>query len=81
MGCGGAYVGAVTDAVVPCPRSCEDGFTVRSTRLLHRVPCWGYVIQEPQGEGEGQGQGRKVVVLGDTHCSDHLVDIGRGCGA
>lgn len=24
--------------------------------------------------------GRKVAVLGDTHCSDHLLEIGRDCG-
>lgn len=26
---------------------CEEGFTVTAAQLQHRVPCWGYVFQEP----------------------------------
>lgn len=27
---------------------CEGGFTATAAQLQHRVPCWGYVFQEPQ---------------------------------
>jgi ribonuclease Z len=26
---------------------CEGGFTATAAQLQHRVPCWGYVFQEP----------------------------------
>jgi len=71
---------------------CEGGFVVRAARLLHRLPCWGYVVDEPPyefGAAEGDDEasfaatedasprGRRVVVLGDTHCSEHLAAMAR----
>jgi len=98
----------------------EGGYELRAARLLHRVPCGGYVVTEPggkaqvdkeaaralglskedvlalaRGEREVRGAdgravargdvitpaapGRKVVVLGDTHCSEHIAPLARGC--
>jgi len=65
--------------------NCEDGFKVVASQLLHRAPCWGYVIQEPDScgfdETEQQPQpvpGRKIVVLGDTHNSSHIEPVAVG---
>jgi len=36
------------------------------------VPCWGYVIEETEGESP-----RKVIILGDTCNSDTLLSAGQ----
>ena len=104
-----------------CTWTVEDGhgFTVKAAKLLHRLPCWGYVVTErPSGGGLDRARarelgldredvialvkkmrpvvdsagksvkladvvaptvpGRKVVMLGDTHCSDHIIPLAQG---
>ncbi|GMH39725.1 hypothetical protein BSKO_07623 [Bryopsis sp. KO-2023] len=68
---------------------CEDGVKVTAAQLQHRVPCWGYVVKEPDyspAEWEYDPKnptvkpppartGRKAVILGDTCNSDALAKV------
>ena len=42
----------------------HDGLTIKAAQLQHRLPCWGYVMEEEAGQQHQPG--RKVVLLGDT---------------
>ena len=47
----------------------HGGLTVKAAQLQHRLPCWGFVIQEASQQHQ---PGRKVVLLGDT-CESHAI--------
>ena len=51
---------------------CDNGLTVRAAQLQHRLPCWGYVIEEAPTQ---QLPGRKVVLLGDTCHSEAIAGM------
>jgi len=57
------------------------GVRVTAAQLQHRMPCWGYVFEEPQ---ESLGDtlvrpGRKMVLLGDTCDSTAIANAAHGC--
>lgn len=54
------------------------GVRVRSAQLSHRLPCWGYVFQEPPTLSGGERGGRKVVLLGDTCDSTAIAQLAHG---
>ncbi|KAK9833694.1 hypothetical protein WJX74_002985 [Apatococcus lobatus] len=56
-----------------------DGVYATSAQLQHRLPCWGYVLQETLPANghtdtapEGMHAGRKIVLLGDTCGSEAI---------
>uniref|UniRef100_A0A7S3RAJ1 Metallo-beta-lactamase domain-containing protein n=1 Tax=Dunaliella tertiolecta TaxID=3047 RepID=A0A7S3RAJ1_DUNTE len=50
---------------------------VAATQLQHRVPCFGYVLQEAEPYAEGQRK-RKVTILGDTVNSKPIAPVAFG---
>jgi ribonuclease Z len=61
-----------------------SGVRVTAAQLQHRMPCWGYVFQEPADAAAGAPggavrPGRKVVLLGDTCDSGAIAEAAWGC--
>jgi ribonuclease Z len=52
------------------------GVSVVAAQLQHRMPCWGYVFEEPGVEGV---KPRKIVLLGDTCNSEAIAKAAMGC--
>ena len=52
------------------------GVSVVAAQLQHRMPCWGYVFEEPGAEGI---RPRKIVLLGDTCNSEAIAKAAMGC--
>jgi len=52
------------------------GVRVVAAQLQHRMPCWGYVFEEPGVEGI---KPRKIVLLGDTCNSEAIAKEAMGC--
>ena len=48
----------------------HSGLTIKAAQLQHRLPCWGYVMEEQASHDQ---PGRKVVLLGDT-CDSQAIE-------
>ena len=54
----------------------DNKLRVTAAQLQHRMPCWGYVFEEPPAQGMTP---RKIVLLGDTCNSEAIAKPAMGC--
>jgi ribonuclease Z len=54
----------------------DNKLRVTAAQLQHRMPCWGYVFEEPPAQGINP---RKIVLLGDTCNSEAIAKPAMGC--
>eukprot|EP00889_Picochlorum_renovo_P000880 jgi/Picre1/27910/NNA_000873.t1 len=54
----------------------DNRLRVTAAQLQHRMPCWGYVFEEPPAQGINP---RKIVLLGDTCNSEAIAKPAMGC--
>lgn len=54
----------------------DNKLRVTAAQLQHRMPCWGYVFEEPPAQGINP---RKIVLLGDTCNSEAIANPAMGC--